>query len=311
MRYICQKVNCGTKRAAYFFSMLPTIFVMSTSLVFACGGVLDVGCNLQNGGMSPDNWKKQSDKALQDAARPITESTVTAAGNALAQWMIASRNTAMNGAMPIPRDVRQALTGYASEDSMNRARYNIGDSGFANLANNLEKGGLATAVTLIDVIVFRGPSEASDPALWAHELTHVDQYREWGVVSFAVQYVRNWHGVEDPAYAKQNGYQAWAQQHTFNVAAPASESRSAGPVAVGVWNWFNPIGSAVQIIANGTVVQSLNGDQTNGGTWLQKSDGSIQISWNNGYVDEFKLSSDGNSMSGSNQNGALPMVSRK
>jgi hypothetical protein len=119
--------------------------------------------------------------------------------------------------MPIPYNIRQQITGYASEDSMNRVRYKIGDSGFANLAHNLEQGGLATAVTLIDVIVFRGPSEAADPALWAHELVHVDQYRDWGAHSFAVQYVRNYHGVEDPAYAKQNGYAAWRQQHNAST----------------------------------------------------------------------------------------------
>lgn len=92
---------------------------------------------------------------------------------------------------------------------MNRVRFKIGDNGFINLARLLEQGGLATAVTLIDVIVFRGPSEANDPALWAHELTHVDQYADWGVHSFAVQYARNYRGVEDPAYSKEYGYPAW------------------------------------------------------------------------------------------------------
>src|SRR5262249_26609331 len=119
-------------------------------------------------------------------------------------------NTAINGAMPIPPQIRQQLTGYASEDSMNRVRSKIGDNGFANLAHLLEQGGFAAAVTLIDVIVFRGPSEAADPSIWAHELTHVDQYRDWDVTSFAVQYARNWRSIEDPAYAKGDGYQAWA-----------------------------------------------------------------------------------------------------
>jgi hypothetical protein len=145
--------------------------------------------------------------------RPLNEAAVTAAGRTLAQWIIASHNTAIGTAMPIPPYIRQKLTGYASEDSMNRVRYKIGDNGFANLANALEKGGYASAVTLIDVVVFRGPSEFQDLSTWAHELTHVDQYAQWGVNSFAVQYVRNFHSVEDPAYAKGNGYRAWAQQH--------------------------------------------------------------------------------------------------
>jgi hypothetical protein len=92
---------------------------------------------------------------------------------------------------------------------MNRVRYKIGDNGFVNLAHLLEQGGVASAVTLIDVVVFRGPSEADDLSIWAHELTHVDQYRSWGVHSFAVQYARNWRSVENPAYAKGDGFWAW------------------------------------------------------------------------------------------------------
>jgi hypothetical protein len=143
----------------------------------------------------------------------VNEAQAQATGAWLEQWIIASHNTAVSGAMPIPPLIRQALTGYASEDSMNRVRYKIGDNGFLNLADVIEKGGRVQAVTLIDVIIFRGPSEASDPSLWAHELTHVDQYRDWGVHSFAIQYARDYNTVEAPAYAKGDGYSTWAQNH--------------------------------------------------------------------------------------------------
>lgn len=150
----------------------------------------------------------------------------TLGGYPLEQWIIASRNAATNGAMPIPWNIRQALTGYASEDSMNRVRYKTGDNGFANLAHVLEQGGYAAAVTLIDVVVFRGPSEANDPSIWAHELTHVDQYRDWGVHSFAVQYAKDYQSVEAPAYAKGNGYWTWAQQHGLATAQAGSAAPS-------------------------------------------------------------------------------------
>jgi len=143
-------------------------------------------------------------------------------GVPLEQWIIASHNSAINGAMPIPPQIRQALTGYASEDSMNRVRYKIGDNGFLNLAHMLEQGGFASAVTLIDVVIFRGPSEASDPSIWAHELTHVDQYRDWRVHSFAIQYARDYNSVEAPAYAKGNGYWAWVQNNHSVVQTPTT-----------------------------------------------------------------------------------------
>ena len=199
------------------------------SAAFACGGVLDVGCNVTHGGLSPGNIAKQTQKAGQDAANAVAKAGQDVAnainelqaggltGPALEQAINSSHNTAINGAMPIPPQIRQQLTGYASEDSMNRVRYKIGDNGFANLAHLLEQGGVAAAVTLIDVIVFRGQSDADDLSIWAHELTHVDQYRDWGVHSFAVQYARNWHSVENPAYAKGNGYAAWAQSHSVTV----------------------------------------------------------------------------------------------
>ena len=142
----------------------------------------------------------------------LIEAQAQAAGNALEQWIIASHASASNGAMPIPYHIRQQLTGYASEDSMNRVRYKIGDNGFFNLAGMIERGGFAAAVTLIDVVIFRGPTEANDPTTWAHELTHVDQYRDWGVHSFAIQYARDHNGVENPAYTRGDGFWAWAQQ---------------------------------------------------------------------------------------------------
>ncbi len=192
------------------------------SAAFACGDIFDAACNLSHGGLSPGNIARQTQHAGQDAANTVAKAGQDVAnalnelqasvlsGPALEQAIIASHNTAINGAMPIPPLIRQRLTRYASEDSMNRVRYKIGDNGFANLARLIEQGGLASAVTLIDVIVFRDPSGATDPSLWAHELTHVDQYQAWGVHSFAVQYARNARGVEDPAYAKGDGFRAWS-----------------------------------------------------------------------------------------------------
>jgi hypothetical protein len=53
----------------------------------------------------------------------------------------------------------------------------------------------------------------------------VDQYRDWGVHSFAIQYARDYNSVERPAYAKGNGYLAWAQ----NRGSPGPVFANAGP----------------------------------------------------------------------------------
>jgi hypothetical protein len=215
--------NRSAQKLAFLITLSMALGPLSmASPAFACGGIFDAKCNLTHGGLSPSNIGKQVGKAGQDTVNTVEKAGQDVAnavnelqaslltGPALEQAIISSHNTAVNGAMPIPPEVRQMLTGYASEDSMNRVRYKIGDNGFVNLARLLEQGGAAAAVTLIDVVVFRGPSEAADLSIWAHELTHVDQYAAWGVHSFAVQYTRNWHSVENPAYAKGDGYQAWA-----------------------------------------------------------------------------------------------------
>ncbi|WP_245427946.1 eCIS core domain-containing protein [Roseiarcus fermentans] len=203
---------------------IPLLF-LSPSKGMACGGFFDAQCNLTHGGLSPSNISTQAQQAAQDTVNTIAKAQRDVgnalnelqagllSGPVLEQAIISSHNTAINGAMSIPPDVRRALTGYASEDSMNRVRYKIGDNGFANLAHLIEQGGKADAVTLIDVVIFRGPIEANDLSTWAHELTHVDQYRDWGVHSFSVQYTRDWRSVEDPAYMKGNGFAAWYSQN--------------------------------------------------------------------------------------------------
>ncbi|MDT4875752.1 hypothetical protein FQZ97_1111450 [compost metagenome] len=60
------------------------------------------------------------------------------------------------------------------------------------------------AVTLVDVILFRDREGAlHDVALWAHELKHVQQFREWGVEGFAARYAEDPDSVEAPAYEVQ------------------------------------------------------------------------------------------------------------
>jgi hypothetical protein len=224
-----------TAQADNLFGGKNSIFNNPGQLKGGPNSVINNPGQLKGGPNSVINNPGQVPQGIANALNELQASVLT--GPTLERAITESRNTAINGAMPIPPDVRRDLTGYASADSMNRVRYKVGDNGFANLAHLLEQGGVASAVTLIDVIVFRGPTEAADRSTWAHELTHVDQYRDWGVHSFAVQYARNWRSVEDPAYAKGNGYEAWAANNGGGTAqlpqsypAPqASAPAQAGP----------------------------------------------------------------------------------
>ncbi|MGX7703809.1 eCIS core domain-containing protein [Methylobacterium sp. Gmos1] len=153
-----------------------------------------VGPAINDAGRTIDRWRLE-----------LQSSVFTGPG--LEQWFYASRNTSINGAQPIPPNIRAAVQGWYDDDVLNRARFKVGDGGALNLANNSIRVGSAEAVTLIDVIVFKGPTEASQPDLWVHELKHVQQFRDWGVRDFAIRYMRSWNSVENEAYAIQGEYQ--------------------------------------------------------------------------------------------------------
>jgi hypothetical protein len=161
----------------------------------------------------PRNVARELDNFGREIDHARLEAQTQAGAPILAAWLQASRNSALSGAVPIPSEIRAQLQGYYDNDVLNRARFKIGDTGAFNIAGlTIQYGDNVNAVTLIDVVVFRDPSVANDPAIWAHELKHVQQYRDWGVRDFAICYIRSWNGIEDPAYAAQNGYLGWRQQ---------------------------------------------------------------------------------------------------
>lgn len=164
--------------------------------------------------------------AVGDAAEHVKRETVAHTGGpALEVWINQSRNSAIGTSDSIPPQIRHMLTGYIEDDILNRVRYKIGDNGILNLAGltldygDKVYGNEIAAITLNDVIVFRDTNSASDLGLWAHELTHVKQYRDWGVHDFAIRYVRNSDAVEDPAREVGAEYDAWRQRTTANLQA--------------------------------------------------------------------------------------------
>jgi len=169
-------------------------------------------------GETTEQWKK--------------ESRAQSVGLVLEAWLIGSRSTSVHGAQPMPPQIRQALSGYIGDDVMNRARFKIGDKGVLNLAGlsiaygDRFTGDTVSAVTLIDVIVFADANDAyNNPALWAHELTHVKQFMDWGTRNFAISYARDVGSVENPAYAAGDGFAG-------PVARNAPSRMPGGPIPV-------------------------------------------------------------------------------
>ncbi|MBT2189209.1 eCIS core domain-containing protein [Sphingobium nicotianae] len=144
------------------------------------------------------DWNAVGQRLLRDMQRAGED----AAGEALAQWIWASRRDALSaGVQPMPQAIRARLRGYFPDALLARVRYRIGNGHDLSLQTNAFKGN-AVAITLGDVILFR-PDAAllADARLWAHELTHVQQYDRWGVRGFARRYTLDHVGVEREAEA--------------------------------------------------------------------------------------------------------------
>ncbi len=128
----------------------------------------------------------------------------------LENWLLASRNAVYVDARPIPQELRRALEGKVADEVLDTARYQVGYGDTLNLGHlamnygNLLNGKTVQAITLVDVILFRNEADArANLALWLHELTHVQQFMEWGVRGFAERYVAAPEAVEAPAYATE------------------------------------------------------------------------------------------------------------
>lgn len=102
------------------------------------------------------------------------------------------------GVNSIPDAVRQELAPYFPPQILDKARWTTADgiSLDGALKNWFNQEG---AITYDEVIVFSNIQLTNDVELWAHELTHVLQYSQMGVETFAFQYTIDWNGLESQA----------------------------------------------------------------------------------------------------------------
>ena len=159
-----------------------------------------------------------SNRMLISAASQITMGQLQFGANTLATAFSSalqrSRDAARADSRPIPKAIREALEPFYSDDLLAKVRYSIGDTSPAGVAGFAIRNGNAAAVTLIDTIVFKDDLYTQNLALWAHELHHVEQYRDWGLEGFANRYIFGWSEVEDAASAKASEFVAWYKKRT-------------------------------------------------------------------------------------------------
>ena len=148
---------------------------------------------------------KEPDKAVQLIANPGQWPYVP-----VANAMISGRNAVVaGGGERMPSHIRAQLLRWYPADLLDSVRWtsNWGLVQSTLQAAQMRFNDSTNAITLMNAVVFRNPGAANDPALWAHEVFHVQQYRQWGVFGFAKRWVDNSSvggPVEAPAYAREN-----------------------------------------------------------------------------------------------------------
>lgn len=139
--------------------------------------------------------------AVDSLARALAESGARQAVAVLSEAIRASRDQALaEGTGPIPAAIRAQLSGYVPEVDLETVRWRVGGGSDLSLQHAAIESGTASAITLIDVVVFESEGDAlANASLWAHELRHVAQYREWGVEEFSRRYLADSAAVEADA----------------------------------------------------------------------------------------------------------------
>lgn len=133
---------------------------------------------------------------LKNLPKDAAQFVLSPHGTALAAAIRHARGQTRPSANPMPPQVRQMLAPYFPPNILDKVRYARRNDVKWALDTVVMKVADPSGITLDDVIVFNDNFDptALDPSsleLWAHELTHVLQYENMGVESFAFVYGYN------------------------------------------------------------------------------------------------------------------------
>ncbi|MNU53558.1 hypothetical protein D3C71_425910 [compost metagenome] len=167
------------------------------SLVSQLIGV-DVDVNRGTVNINPPNLNVIP-KIIKNAPKDIGQALINPMAPVLASSIRFSRGQALNrGTQQIPQNIKNILSPYFPPNILNNTTWTTanGLSIDGALNNWFNQEG---AITYDDVIVFSDQQLTNNIELWAHELTHVLQYSQMGVETFAFQYSINWNSLESQA----------------------------------------------------------------------------------------------------------------
>lgn len=216
------------KRTTYLF--LLTLTASASTNASWLSEITGVHVDLNRGTISvtPPNLGAIP-QMIQNLPKDVGQALLNPAAPVVATAIRFSRGQALNrGVQSIPASVRQELAPYFPPQILEKARWTTagGMSIDGALKNWFDQEG---AITYDEVIVFANVQLTNDVELWAHELTHVLQYSQMGVETFAFQYTIDWDGLE--SQARSNASQIIASINSTSNGQARSWGYEGQPVA--------------------------------------------------------------------------------
>lgn len=180
---------------------------------------------------------------LRNLPKDVAQAALNPVAPVLATAIRLSRGQALNrGVQSMPSNIRNQLQPYFPPQILDRARWTTagGISIDGALKNWLNQEG---AVVFDEVIVFSSVQSANnDVALWAHELTHVLQYAQLGVETFAFYYSVN-----------SNQFEGEARDNSNRIVASINATRQGQPRS---WAYEGQLASPSQQVSWASMNQS-------------------------------------------------------
>lgn len=133
---------------------------------------------------------------LKNLPKDAAQFVLSPHGTALAAAIRHARGQIRPSANPMPPQVQQALAPYFPPNILNKVRWSKRNDVKWALDTVVMKISEPSGITLDDTIIFNddidpNSTDISTLELWAHEITHVLQYENMGVESFAFVYGYN------------------------------------------------------------------------------------------------------------------------
>jgi hypothetical protein len=270
-----------------FLGLVASFFVVGAAQASWLSEITGIHIDANRGQVSIERPRLEAiPEMLQKLPKDVGQALLNPAAPYVATAIKFSRGQALNrGVQPIPQNIRNDLQRYFPAEILNKVRWTTagGISLDGALKNWFNQEG---AITLDEVIVFSNSDQAqNDVELWAHELTHVLQYSQLGVETFAFHYSVNWNSFEsqardnasniiasinstrqgqDRTYGYQGQPVAAAQRPTW--AAMNRAARQAIPPGQCIWinNSNNTTGNScpVRVTVTDAIVQRLSDGYT-------------------------------------------------